>query len=190
MGCFFSRVDNTGVEQWWIKIVGKGNKERIIPVSEELLEEARAYRRAIGLSSTPFQGESFPLVGSLTSKFEKLGRGAVHVIVKSVFEKTANRLEGEIDLQKRRLAVAETQQLVEEITERVRSFESRITRLRSASAHWLRHTAGSKMARTGADLLHVRDNLGHSTLATTSIYLHTEDDARHRATTQGSRLDW
>ncbi|MGN5478026.1 tyrosine-type recombinase/integrase [Cupriavidus basilensis] len=59
--------------------------------------------------------------------------------------------------------------------------------LASASAHWLRHTAGSHMSDRQVDLRHVRDNFGHASIATTSIYLHTEDDARHEATQDGHR---
>ncbi len=54
--------------------------------------------------------------------------------------------------------------------------------LASASAHWLRHTAGSHMSARQVDLRHVRDNFGHASIAATSIYLHIEDDARHEAT--------
>jgi integrase len=51
-------------------------------------------------------------------------------------------------------------------------------RLEQASAHWLRHTAGSHMANNAVDLRHVRDNLGHESLSTTSGYLHSSDDLR------------
>jgi integrase len=70
--------------------------------------------------------------------------------------------------------------------ERLRSpgpdWEIRATVLASASAHWLRHTAGSHMTDQQVDLRFVRDNFGHASIATTSAYLHTEDDARHEAT--------
>jgi site-specific recombinase XerD len=62
--------------------------------------------------------------------------------------------------------------------------------LAAASAHWLRHTAGSAMATGDMDLRHVRDNLGHASLTTTSRYLHSDDDARHQATEDGHRLGW
>jgi site-specific recombinase XerD len=51
--------------------------------------------------------------------------------------------------------------------------------LASASAHWLRHTARSHMTDQQVDLLHVRDNFGHQSISTTSVYLHSEGDARH-----------
>jgi len=34
------------------------------------------------------------------------------------------------------------------------------------------------MSDREVDLRHVCDNVGHASIATTSIYLHTEDDAR------------
>jgi hypothetical protein len=67
---------------------------------------------------------------------------------------------------------------------------ARVECLRSASAHWLRHSAGSRMADGDVDLRHVRDTFGHASLSTTSVYLHTEDDERHRATEAGHRLGW
>jgi hypothetical protein len=41
----------------------------------------------------------------------------------------------------------------------------------SASAHWMRHTSGSHQADGGVDLRTMRDNLGHVSLNTTSLYL-------------------
>ncbi|CAN7795107.1 site-specific integrase [Caballeronia sp. LjRoot34] len=63
-------------------------------------------------------------------------------------------------------------------------------RLRQASAHWLRHTTGSRMMDGQVDLRYVRDNLGHESISTTSQYLHADDDDRHRAAEAGLRLDW
>jgi hypothetical protein len=40
--------------------------------------------------------------------------------------------------------------------------EERANRLEQASAHWLRHSAGSHMADQQVDLRLVRDNLGHA----------------------------
>ncbi len=60
--------------------------------------------------------------------------------------------------------------------------------LASASAHWLRHTAGSHMTDKQVDLRFVRDNFGHSSLSTTSGYLDSEEDARHAATQERHRI--
>ncbi|SOZ34914.1 protein of unknown function [Cupriavidus neocaledonicus] len=62
--------------------------------------------------------------------------------------------------------------------------------LASASAYWLRHTAGPHMTDQQVDLRFVRDNFGHSSLSTTSGYLHSEEDARHRATQERHRIGW
>jgi hypothetical protein len=40
------------------------------------------------------------------------------------------------------------------------------------------------------DLRLVRDNLGHASLTTTSIHLHTEDNERHEATVKHHRMSW
>jgi site-specific recombinase XerD len=63
-------------------------------------------------------------------------------------------------------------------------------RLEQASAHWLRHTAGSHMTDHEVDLRHVRDNLGHESISTTSNYLHSTDDTRHRDTESKHKIGW
>ena len=40
------------------------------------------------------------------------------------------------------------------------------------------------------DLRHVRDNFGHASLTTTSIYLHVDEDRRHQETDEKHRIDW
>ncbi len=61
-------------------------------------------------------------------------------------------------------------------------WEGQAAVLASASAHLLRHTASSHMTDQRVDLRFVRDNFGHASIATTSAYLHSEEDARHEAT--------
>jgi len=94
-------------------------------------------------------------------------RGAVHLIIKQVFDNAIGYLQS-------------TGEANERATER----------LRQASAHWMRHTAGSHMMDGQVDLRYVRDNLGHESISTTSQYLHADDDDRHRATEAGLRLNW
>jgi site-specific recombinase XerD len=95
-----------------------------------------------------------------------MARSAIHEIVKRVFRESAARfrLQGP-------------------------DVEAAATHLEQASTHWMRHTAGSHLSGK-ADLKVVRDNLGHANISTTSIYLHSEDDARHDATTSVHRVGW
>jgi site-specific recombinase XerD len=46
------------------------------------------------------------------------------------------------------------------------------------------------MADGNVDLRMIRDNLGHASLTTTSLYLHAADDDRHQETEQKHRIDW
>jgi site-specific recombinase XerD len=96
-----------------------------------------------------------------------LSRGGIHEIIKGVFVMTSARLR-----------------------QRGPEYEHAAARVMQASAHWLRHTAGSHMANNDVDLRHVRDNLGHESISTTNTYLHSSDDARHADTEAKHRVGW
>jgi len=51
-------------------------------------------------------------------------------------------------------------------------------KLRRASPHWMRHSHATRALENGADLTTVRDNLRHASIATTSVYLHSDDVKR------------
>ena len=48
-------------------------------------------------------------------------------------------------------------------------------KLRRASPHWTRHTHATHALARGAELTTVRDNLRHASIATTSIYLQSDE---------------
>ena len=167
MGGFFERRDRTGRSQWWLEVAGKGEKIRIIPATTELMAELALYRGGHRLPHFPMQGETTPLLLPIGGAHRALTRGAIHAIVKALFTATASRL--------RAAGTGDT---------------GDVRKIEAASAHWLRHTAGSHMADNQIDLRHVRDNLGHQSLSTTNIYLHSEDDARHQETDTKHRIGW
>jgi len=176
MGDFFMRSDaRSGEQRWWLQALGKGDKERLVPATAELMVELMAYRRSLELSELPAPGEPSPLLFPVAWRRSKhpapqwpepMTRSAVHGIVKEVFDRAANRwlTDGR--------------------------GEAQAGRLRAASSHWLRHTAGTSLANAGVNLSYVRDTLGHSDLSTTSIYVHGEDDARHAAVSGAHRISW
>jgi site-specific recombinase XerD len=167
MGRFFRRADETGQDRWWLDVLGKGGKERLVPATAEMMTELGTYRRARGLPALPSPGEDTPLVLPVGQSRKPLTRAALHRIVKDVFGGAADALRARGD-----------------------DHAPRADRLGQASAHWLRHTAGSHMADQQVDLRLVRDNLGHASLTTTSQYLHVDDERRHRETDGKHRIDW
>ena len=167
MGGFFRRRDHDGEERWWLEVVGKGDKPRLIPATSELMAELARYRIGYGLPALPVHQEPTPLLLPIGGKRRPMTRSAVHRVVKEVFERTAERLEM-----------------------RGPGFVSSVQAIRSASAHWIRHTAGSNMVGLQMDLRHVRDNLGHESISTTSQYLHSADNQRHQDTEEKHKLDW
>lgn len=167
MGGFFRRRDRGGEERWWLEVIGKGDKLRIVPATDELMVELARYRRELGLQPYPVPGEATPLLLPIGGNPRPMSRGGAHEIFKVLFAKTADRL-----------------------SQRGPEHASAAARVTQASAHWLRHTAGSHMANNDVDLRHVRDNLGHESISTTNAYLHSSDDARHAETEEKHRIGW
>lgn len=147
-------------------MTGKGGKTRLVPVTAEWLGELMRYRRSLALSPLPREDDGAPLLASLIGPIKSMARSAIHEVVKGVMRETATRLRA-----------------------RGPDFEGAASHIEQASTHWLRHTAGSHLSEK-TDLKVVRGNLGHANLSTTSVYLHTEDDARHEATQQAHRAGW
>jgi site-specific recombinase XerD len=61
-------------------------------------------------------------------------------------------------------------------------------KLRRTSPHWKRHTHATHLLDGGAELTTVRDNLRQASLATTSMYLHADDERRARQVAARSAL--
>ena len=166
MGAFFSQRASDGRERWWLEVLGKGGKTRLVPATGELMTELMRYRRSQGLSPLPVEGDGMPLVIPLIGPHKPMARSALHEVLKEIFRASAARLRAQGP-----------------------EFEAAAAHLEAASAHWVRHTAGSHLSEK-ADLKVVRDNLGHANISTTSIYLHAEDDARHDATSAVQHVGW
>lgn len=167
MSGFFCRRGADGNERWWLEITGKGGKTRLVPATTELMTELMRYRRSLGLASLVAHDETTPLLLPLIAPIKPMARTAVHEIVKGVMRATAERLRLSGDPPAAAAAA----------------------HIEQASTHWMRHTSGTHQTDL-VDLKSVRDNLGHANIATTNIYVHAEDDARHDATSSAHRAGW
>lgn len=144
MGHFYRDQDNN----WWFKTVGKGNKERIISVSDAMLAALKRYRTHLGLSALPTPGEITPLIISNTSTAAITSTRGIRKIVQKCFDETIERLRSD-------------------------QFHEEADALMSATVHWLRHTGISEDVKT-RPREHVRDDAGHSSSAITDRYIDIE----------------
>lgn len=142
-----------GDGNWWFTTVGKGNKQRTIAVSDEMLSALRRYRRFLDLSALPTPGETTPLVSNLRDGGPITSTRQIRHIVQHCFDTTETRL------------------LADGFTDEAES-------LRAATVHWLRHTGISDDVKH-RPREHVRDDAGHGSSAITDRYIDVELRARH-----------
>ncbi len=116
-----------------IRITGKGNKERLVPASEALLDSLREYiadKRKLALSSEPW--------------LFTLDNG------KQLYPMYIYRT--------------------------VTQYLSMTTTLKKKSPHVMRHTFATHLLNNGANIQAIKELLGHSSLAATQVYTHTNID--------------
>lgn len=131
---------------WWFITTGKGNKERLISVSDVMLDALKRYRLHLGLSTLPPRNEDFPLVPKIRGKGAVTSEREIRKIIQLCFDHTID------ELQKRGL-------------------EDEAESLEYATVHWLRHTGISDdINKHGRPLAHVRDDAGHTSILTTDRY--------------------
>jgi integrase len=143
-------------EQWWLDVLGKGHKYREVPISPELLAAVNAHLKDRGLKAVGYITADTPIIGKLRGEAKAvISASGLYQTLKGFFKEAAEAIAGEDPVAAERLS--------------------------QASTHWLRHTHGSHAVAQGVPLAIVRDNLGHSNIATTSIYVHTDRDERYQA---------
>lgn len=116
-----------------VRVMGKGSKERIVPVTGSALSAIARYepRRAEARVS----GEEALLVNA---RGRRLSRRSIQAAVRDCLAQAAGA--------------------------------------RGLSTHALRHTFATHLLEAGADLLAVKELLGHVSLSTTQIYTHTSKE--------------
>ncbi|MCX7120167.1 MAG: site-specific integrase [Gammaproteobacteria bacterium] len=141
MGHFYR--DNDGL--WWFKTRGKGNKERHIAVSADMLDALKRFRKHLKLTSLPSPGETTPLISKKTGIGPMTSTRPIRTLVQECFNRSAIRLKED-------------------------GFKEDSQQLMNATVHWLRHTGISDDVKT-RPREHVRDDAGHSNSSITDKYI-------------------
>jgi len=147
------RPDAAG--QLWLHVLGKGQRAGSValPALAQAALQRSLAERGLSTSSVAWDPRT-PLVGRLAEEEGGITRSRLWAIVQRFFEHAAQALQG--------VSVAT------------------VRKLQSATTHWMRHTHATHALEAGVELSSVRDNLRHASIATTSIYLHTDDARRAR----------
>ncbi len=149
MGDFERDLDGN----WWFRTVGKGNKERMVSVSDSMLKALRRYRDSRGLAGLPSPGEQTPLIHKTRGQGGITSTRQIRGIVQLCFDQAVLKLQQDNHIE-------EAQQLG------------------AATVHWLRHTGISEDVKF-RPREHVRDDAGHGSSAITDRYIDVQMKERH-----------
>ena len=140
---------------YWFHVLGKGNKNRIVTVSDEMLCALKRYRISRNLPSLPVPGEYEPLILNSYGKGPIKSSRQIRNIVQGCFNYAYQRMVED--------------GLTDDANE-----------LQAATVHWLRHTGISEDVKH-RPREHVRDDAGHASMATTDRYVDSDLRERHQS---------
>ena len=165
--------DDQALEGWMLRVVGKGQKVREVPVPIDVVSMLAAYLEDRGLDPDP----------------EYIGNRGAHLLGKST--DAAERAPGlvgekEVDAWEGVAATTLYRQLKRFFKEcaevlRGQGDAKGAERVERASTHWMRHSHASHAIAAGMPIEIAQQNLGHASLATTTVYVTTEAKRRLRA---------
>lgn len=151
MGDF--RKDRDG--NWWFHVIGKGNKDRIVTVSDDMLKALKRYRSHLGVRPLPAPNDPSALVAKTRGKGPVTSTRQIRALVQECFDAAFQRMKDG--------------GLVEDAQD-----------LKSATVHWLRHTGISEDVKF-RPREHVRDDAGHASMQTTDRYIESDLRERHES---------
>ncbi len=156
-----------------VRVIGKGQKEREVPLPADVVGELARYLVSRGLDADPedIGNQGACLLGKASDAAERapgLSTGQMldprqgiaattfYDQIKRFFEDCAGVLRGQGDAKG-------------------------AERLAKASTHWMRHSHASHAIASGMPIEIAQQNLGHASLATTTVYVTTEKRRRMKA---------
>ncbi|MFT2112309.1 tyrosine-type recombinase/integrase [Marinomonas sp. 2405UD68-3] len=149
MGNFIKDADGN----WWLKVLSKGNKERLVAVSDDMLQALTRYRRFRDLPDLPTVAEPTPLIPKNRGSGAMTSTRQIRNLVQFCFDSAYARMCED-------------------------GMQPDAEDLKVATVHWLRHTGISEDVKIRPKE-HVREDAGHASMATTDKYIDTEYRERH-----------
>ena len=165
--------DDQPMQGWMLRVIGKGQKEREVPLPINVVGELAKYLRSRGLDPDPedIGNQGAFLLGKASDaalrapglntgqRFdprEGIAATTFYDQIKAFFTGCGDVLRGQGD---------------------ARGAE----RFAKASTHWMRHSHASHAIASGMPIEIAQQNLGHASLATTTVYVTTEKRRRMKA---------
>jgi site-specific recombinase XerD len=166
-------TDDEPVQGWMLRVIGKGQREREVPVPGEVMGELAQYLVSRGLDADPenIGNRGAHLLGKASDAAERapglntaqsfdarqgIAASTFYDQIKVFFADCAGVLRGQGDAKG-------------------------AERFTNASTHWMRHSHASHAIASGMPIEIAQQNLGHASLATTTVYVTTEKRRRMKA---------
>ena len=165
--------DDEPMQGWLLRVIGKGQKEREVPLPADVVGELARYQVSRGLDADPedIGNQGAFLLGKASDAAERapglstgqaidprqgIAATTFYDQIKRFFEDCAGVLRGQGDAKG-------------------------AERFTKASTHWMRHSHASHAIAGGMPIEIAQQNLGHASLATTTVYVTTEKRRRMKA---------
>jgi len=147
-------IKNDADGRWWLEVIGKGAKPARVCLPSMAVGSLESYLSSQGLPILKAKwSPATPLIGRVSGdQGGNISAGRLWSIMKRFFLLAAQLVRHESPAAAQKFA--------------------------SATPHWMRHTHATHALQSGVELVVVRDNLRHASIATTSTYLHAADNRR------------
>jgi site-specific recombinase XerD len=165
--------DDQPMEGWLLRVIGKGQKEREVPLPIEVAGELARYLQSRRLDEDP----------------QDIGNQGAHLLGKAsdAAERAPGLSNGQAIDPRQGIAATtfydQTKRFFEDCASVLRGQGDAkgAERFEKASTHWMRHSHASHAIASGMPIEIAQQNLGHASLATTTVYVTTEKRRRMKA---------
>jgi len=158
-----------GPESWQLRVLGKGNKIRFVPLPSPTRDALLAYLASVGL---PFEAVVHAVHADKNS-----AEYQAPILRGQRGRRALNRPAPSEPLHYQRLYTLLKKHMNTTADEVAAEDPIAAAKLSQASTHWLRHTCATLGLRNGVELPAIQRLLGHANLNVTSTYVTAQDEA-------------